>query len=64
MILRRTSIIIIEVLCRIIGRAVMWTFENQIIASAGLLQLGAGQRSGCEALFHAFRLIYEEQFYL
>ena len=49
-----------EVLRRIIGRSVMKTFKQQIMQAAGATQMCAGQKSGCEALVHAFHDIFEQ----
>eukprot|EP00794_Sanderia_malayensis_P008528 gene8528-biopygen6825 len=38
----------------------MVTFKQQILESAGDLQLCAGQRSGCEAVVHALKFVFEE----
>ena len=42
-----------EVLRRIIGEVIVSTLRDDIIISAGPLQLCAGQESGCEAAVHA-----------
>ena len=49
-----------EVLRRIIGKAVLSVFKEDVMQSAGSLQLCAGQSSGCEAAIHAMSKIFEE----
>ena len=46
-----------EIIRRILGRAVMRTFQKE---SAGDLQLCAGQRAGCEAAVHALSSMFSE----
>ena len=48
-----------EVLRRIIGRTVTQHLRNEIILSAGPLQLAAGQEGGCEAAIHAMNDYFE-----
>ena len=48
-----------EVLRRIIGKSIMSVVKNDVSVSAGSLQLCAGQPSGCEAIIHAVRTIFE-----
>ena len=50
-----------EVLRRIIGKVIVSTLRNDIITSAGPLQLCAGQESGCEAAVHAMHKMYKEK---
>ena len=50
-----------EVIRRIMSRAVMRAHKQQIMDSAGDLQLCAGQRGGCEAAVHAINSIYNEE---
>lgn len=49
-----------EVLRRIVGKAVVGEIKDDIMESAGNLQLCAGQKAGCEAAAHAMREIFEE----
>ena len=50
-----------EVLRRIIGKAVLGEIREDIIESAGSLQVCAGQMAGCEAATHAMGEIFKEE---
>ena len=50
-----------EVLRRIIGKAILSVIKQDIVSSAGNLQLCAGQPSGCEAAVHAVSDIFDEE---
>ena len=47
-----------EVLCRIVGRAVMRIARQDLLYAAGSSQLCAGQIGGCEAAVHAMKRIF------
>ena len=47
-----------ETLRRIIARAVLSTFKDDILMAAGLMQLCAGQESGCEAAVHVMQKLF------
>ena len=49
-----------EVCRRIISKAILTILYQDIIDSAGPLQLCAGQDSGCEAAVHAIRHMFED----
>ena len=49
-----------EVLRRIIGKSITSSLHEDIIESAGSLQLCAGQPAGCEAAVTAMRSLFEE----
>ena len=42
------------------GRSIIQSFMEDILLSAGDLQLCAGQKGGCESVIHAMRSIFEE----
>ena len=46
---------------RIIGKAIVAEIKSDIAASAGNLQLCAGQKAGCEAAAHAMQDIFAEE---
>jgi len=46
---------------RIIGKAIAVTITEDIQEAAGPLQVCAGQISGCEAVVHAMRQVFESQ---
>jgi hypothetical protein len=48
-----------EVLRRIISKAVMNVVRDDVIYSAGPLQVCAGQEGGAEAAVHAMRQIFD-----
>jgi len=50
-----------EVLRRIIGKSITSTLQDDIIESAGSLQLCAGQPAGCEAAVTAMRELFKEE---
>ena len=50
---------ICETVRRIIGKAVLSIIGNDIIETAGCLQICTGQPSGCEAAVHAMRRCFE-----
>ena len=50
-----------EVLRRIVGKAIIFTIKPQILESAGVLQLCAGQPAGCEAAVHAMSEMFAEE---
>ncbi|KAL5497492.1 hypothetical protein EMCRGX_G013967 [Ephydatia muelleri] len=47
-----------ETLRRIIARAVLSTFKDDILMAAGPMQLCAGQESGCEAAVHVMQKLF------
>ena len=47
-----------ELLRRVIEKAIMTTFRENIVDSVGLLQVCAGHESGCEAAIHTMREIF------
>ena len=49
-----------EVLRCIIGKVVMYVMKNDVIDSAGSLQLCAGQDAGCEAAIHGMVDIWND----
>ena len=49
-----------EVLRRIIGKTIVTEIKEDIMESAGCLQLCAGQKAGCEAAAHAMQEIFED----
>jgi hypothetical protein len=50
-----------EVLRRIVGKAILGEIKEDIIESAGCLQVCAGQKAGCEAAAHAMGEIFKEE---
>ena len=50
-----------EVLRRIVGKAILGEIKEDIIESAGCLQVCAGQKAGCEAAAHAMDEIFKEE---
>ncbi len=51
---------VVEVMRRIIARAVMRTFRAEKLDSAGNYQLCAGQKAGCEAAAYAMKDIFDD----
>ena len=49
-----------EVLRRIIGKTILSVIKPNLTASAGNLQLCAGQPAGCESAIHAITEIFKE----
>ena len=49
-----------EVVRRVVGKAIMNTFRDNVIESVGSLQTCAGHEAGCEASVHAMREIFNE----
>lgn len=49
-----------EVVRRVVGKAIMSTFRNNVVESVGSLQTCAGHEAGCEASVHAMREIFDE----
>ena len=47
-----------EVLCKIVGRAVMRIARQDLLYAVGSSQLCAGQIGGCEAALHAMKWIF------
>ena len=50
-----------EVLQQIAGKVIVTHARDDIVASAGSLQVCAGHQAGCEPLIHSMRSVYEEQ---
>lgn len=50
-----------EVLRRIAGKVVMGVVKDDIQASAGSIQVCAGQAGGCEAAIHGMRTVFEDE---
>ena len=50
-----------EVLRRIVGKAILGEIKEDLIESAGSLQVCAGQKAGCEAAAHAMGEIFKEE---
>ena len=50
-----------EVRRRIVGKVIVFTLRDYIITSVGLLQVCAGQESGCEAAVHSMSRMYKEE---
>ena len=50
-----------EVLRRIAGKAVMRIVKSDVMKTAGLLQVCAGQESGAEAAIHAMHDIFNDE---
>ena len=50
-----------ETIRRIIGKSILMIVRNEVVESAGSLQLCAGQPGGCEAAVHAANEIFQEE---
>ena len=50
-----------EILRRIVGKTIVWSMKNEIIASVGALQTCAGHKAGCEALVHSMHQIFQDE---
>ena len=49
-----------EVLCRIVGKAILTIFYHDILEVTGTIQLCTGQTSGAEAAVHAIHHPFED----